>query len=123
MDLLLIYRIIRLSTQLLRVSVACGTPVIGANVGGIKYSVVDGATGYLVPPENPFALAGKLSKVLADEHLDQQMSREAIKRVNRYFTWKKVSSEIAALYGSLVPQRQQFTQGPSPVMEYLKKAI
>ena len=35
---------------------ACGTPVVGANVGGIKFTVRDGETGYLVPPDNPDAL-------------------------------------------------------------------
>ncbi|MGI8549258.1 MAG: glycosyltransferase, partial [Dehalococcoidia bacterium] len=34
-------------------AMACGTPVIGANVGGIKFTVRDGETGYLVPPQDP----------------------------------------------------------------------
>jgi len=32
---------------------ACGTPVIGARVGGIKYTILDGETGYLVSPNDP----------------------------------------------------------------------
>ena len=35
-------------------AMACGTPVVGARVGGIKYSVVDGRTGFLVPPNDPW---------------------------------------------------------------------
>src|SRR5918993_18914 len=42
-------------------SMACGTPVIGSNVGGIKYSVRDGETGYLVPPRDPDLLAERLA--------------------------------------------------------------
>ncbi|MFN3403070.1 MAG: glycosyltransferase [Cytophagaceae bacterium] len=34
-------------------AMACGTPVIGSNVGGIKYSVEHGRTGFLVPPDDP----------------------------------------------------------------------
>src|SRR5690606_16909161 len=38
-------------------AMACGTPVIGSNVGGIKYSVADGKTGFLVEPKKPAELA------------------------------------------------------------------
>jgi D-inositol-3-phosphate glycosyltransferase len=48
-------------------AMACGTPVIGANVGGIKYSVVDGETGALVTPEQPGELAFKINELLADQ--------------------------------------------------------
>src|SRR5205085_12063424 len=42
-------------------AMACGTPVIGANVGGIKFSVRDGETGYLVPPRDHLAVAERLA--------------------------------------------------------------
>jgi D-inositol-3-phosphate glycosyltransferase len=38
-------------------AMACGTPVVGSNVGGIKYTARDGETGYLVPPDDPDKLA------------------------------------------------------------------
>lgn len=43
-----------------------GVPVVASAVSGIPEVVVDGETGWLVPPENPEALAGALEEVLAD---------------------------------------------------------
>ena len=45
-------------------AMACGTPVVGARVGGIKYSVLDQRTGFLVPPNDPVALADRLKRRL-----------------------------------------------------------
>jgi glycosyltransferase involved in cell wall biosynthesis len=79
-------------------SMACGTPVIGSNVGGIKYSVLDGKTGFLVPPNDPNTLAEKIDLLIADPALHQQMKRASIQRVKENFTWQKVASLVAELY-------------------------
>lgn len=88
-------------------AMACGTPVIGSNVGGIKYSVADGETGYLVPPKDPIALAQKIQLLLNDEHNMQQMKQAAIKRVNTYFTWGKVTAAIGKLYSDVIHQQKK----------------
>ena len=82
-------------------AMACGVPVIGANVGGIKYSIADNQTGFLVPPHNPDALAEKIVQLLSDETLYHAMQKNAIKRVNKYFTWSKVADRIDLLYKKL----------------------
>ena len=79
-------------------AMACGTPVIGANVGGIKYSVADGQTGFLIPPHQPNELAEKIIHLLSDEKLYRMMQRNAIKRVNRFFTWSKVADGVHNMY-------------------------
>jgi D-inositol-3-phosphate glycosyltransferase len=79
-------------------AMACGTPVIGANVGGIKFSVVDGETGYLVPSGDPFALAEKAARLFHDEALLARMKENALKRVNGTFTWRIVCDQIKELY-------------------------
>ena len=83
-------------------AMACGTPVIGSNVGGIKFSVLDGETGYLVPPANAGVLADKLSLLLNDAKLCSTMSRNALSRVHELFTWEKVCKELVALYGQVI---------------------
>src|SRR5690606_6846321 len=81
----------------------CGTPVIGANVGGIKYSVVDGETGYLVPPKNPEELANKLHHLLSNQELAETFQQNALNRVNTEFTWAKVAQSVAQLYERVIP--------------------
>lgn len=83
-------------------AMACGTPVIGANVGGIKYSVADGKTGYLVPPKNPKALAGRLHEVLSSQTLAGYLRRNALRRVNEMFTWSKVAYQMSTLYERVI---------------------
>lgn len=79
-------------------SMACGTPVIGSAVGGIKYTVEDGKSGYLVPPNDPDALAVRIFELLHAPELRAKMAESAIKRVHSLFTWTKVTDMIVALY-------------------------
>jgi D-inositol-3-phosphate glycosyltransferase len=79
-------------------AMACGTPVIGSNVGGIKYSVADGKTGFLVPPQDPDAVAEKAIRLISDPILLKSMKKNAINRVNNLFTWSQVSYMLSNLY-------------------------
>jgi len=79
-------------------AMACGVPVIGANVGGIKYSVDHDVTGFLVPPEEPEILARRMLEVLEDNRRHEYLSRHAISRVNRLFTWATVTGQLAEAY-------------------------
>jgi glycosyltransferase involved in cell wall biosynthesis len=83
-------------------AMACGTPVIGANVGGIKYSVVDGKTGYLVPPKDPASLAEKIKCLIANEKAMAIMRTNALKRVNKLFTWSKIAAMLHELYQDII---------------------
>ena len=87
-------------------SMACGTPVIGASVGGIKYTVVDGETGYLVPPDDPQAVAERLIELQQNPHILQQFSQQALNRVNELFTWQKVGQMIAGFYEAILAETQ-----------------
>jgi D-inositol-3-phosphate glycosyltransferase len=75
-------------------AMAWGTPVIGSRVGGIQFSVADGQTGYLVPPNDAAALAERMASLLSNPDVIQSMSLKAIERVNQHFTWHKIMPEI-----------------------------
>lgn len=87
-------------------AMACGTPVIGANVGGIKYTVCDGETGYLVPPKDPDALAERLAHFYQNQGERKLFGQNSVKRANDLFTWQKVTDSIAELYVDIVEVSQ-----------------
>ena len=82
-------------------AMACGTPVIGARVGGIKYSVLDGNTGYLVPPNDPFALADRLNEVCCSRRLAERFSNVAVRRAYALFRWERVTHSLSGLYADV----------------------
>jgi glycosyltransferase involved in cell wall biosynthesis len=82
-------------------AMACATPVIGADVGGIRYSVVNGETGFLVPPHDPHALAARLDQLRRDPALARQMGEAGLARARAEFTWRGVSDALAQLYAQV----------------------
>lgn len=83
-------------------SMACGTPVIGSNVGGIKYTVADGQTGFLVEPDDPISLADRLADLFHNPVLMRSFRKQAIQRANELFTWKKVTKSLSDLYEEVI---------------------
>ncbi|MCF0050544.1 glycosyltransferase family 1 protein [Dyadobacter sp. LJ53] len=79
-------------------AMACGTPVIGSNVGGIKYTVQHNQTGFLVPPHNPEALAQAVREGISCPERYRSLSRNALNRVNEKFTWDRVAKSAHQLY-------------------------
>jgi phosphoheptose isomerase len=85
---------------------ACGTPVIGSDVGGIKYTVVDGETGFLVSPRDPDALAERLKDLLSQPKKLESFGACALQRANQHFTWKRVSEILSELYQTVIAENQ-----------------
>jgi D-inositol-3-phosphate glycosyltransferase len=85
-------------------AMACGTPVIGANVGGIKSTVWDNVTGMLVPPKDPRSLADRLQEILSQPEHAHQLGDAGYKWVHDYFTWEHVAGKMDALLTTLAQQ-------------------
>jgi D-inositol-3-phosphate glycosyltransferase len=79
-------------------AMACGIPVVGSRVGGIKFSVRDGETGYLVPPDDPSALAERIAHLYHNPKLLAVLGQQAHRRVQDLFTWERVANGISAIY-------------------------
>jgi glycosyltransferase involved in cell wall biosynthesis len=87
-------------------AMACGAPVIGSAVGGIKFTVLDGQTGFLAPPHDPDALGDRMARFFTRPDRAASMSQQAIRRANEWFTWRRVSQEIAAVYEQVLAERR-----------------
>ncbi len=79
-------------------AMACGTPVIGADVGGIRYSVAHQETGLLVPPKDPHALAAALAMLKRDPALAESMGAAGLERARSMFTWTGVAQALERVY-------------------------
>jgi len=79
-------------------AMACGTPVVGSDVGGLRYSVVDGVTGFLVPPREPVVLAQRLEQLRDNPALAAAMGRAGAHRVRSRFTWDRVATDLLQVY-------------------------
>jgi D-inositol-3-phosphate glycosyltransferase len=87
-------------------AMACGTPVVGSAVGGIKHSVLDGVTGFLVPPQDPGALAERLAQLQAHPLLREALGHAGVRRMRSMFTWDRIAGELAEVYRALRQPRR-----------------
>lgn len=85
-------------------AMACGTPVIASDVGGLKYTVVPQETGLLAPPKNEAVFAEALDRLLLDSVWRQQLGHTGRKRVETYFSWDGIASQLSQLYTQLLEQ-------------------
>ena len=76
---------------------ACGLPVVAGNSGGIPDAVRDGETGFLVPPEDPAALAAAISRLLADAGLASRIGAAGRRAVETYYNWDRVVRDLRAI--------------------------
>ncbi len=101
-------------------AMACGRPVIGSAVGGIKYTVREGDTGYLVPPKDPAALAERLARLLGNPGLLERMGQRGLQRARSLFTWRRIAGDIARLYEE-VATTPTLTESPAGTMSRMNK--
>lgn len=81
---------------------ATGIPAVATDVGGVRTVVDDTRTGYLVPPDDPAALAERLEDLLSDDHRRAAMGAAARERVRVTFSSERLVNDIRALYAELL---------------------
>lgn len=97
-------------------AMACETPVVASNVGGIPEIIVEGETGYLIPlesisrtdfnPAHPEAFqkdfAAKVNRLLDDKALADQMGKAGRERVLQIFSWESIAKTTFEYYQKVI---------------------
>lgn len=81
-------------------SAACGTPVVGAAVGGLRTLVDHGRTGFLVDDRDPGRWAAHIDAVLDDAAGDGELGHQAA-HLARGYTWSTAAARLRRLYADL----------------------
>ena len=79
-------------------AMACGTPVMATAGGAHEDEVVDGATGVLIRPGRPAALAARIRHLLATPMLLQGYGIAAADRARSRYSWDRIGRETLAIY-------------------------
>jgi glycosyltransferase involved in cell wall biosynthesis len=85
-------------------AMACGTPVVASDVGGLRFTVLPEETGLLVPAQDTDAFAAAIERILRDELWARKLRRQASANVNQHFSWAGVGIQLSDLYRRLLAQ-------------------
>lgn len=92
-------------------AMSCGVPVVGAAVGGLLDTVVDGSTGILVPPQDPPAIAAAVARLLSDPELAHRLGVNGRRRAVDLYSWDRVAELTEECYETILASARR----PRPV--------
>lgn len=84
-------------------AMAAGKPVVATNVGGNEETIIDGITGFIVPPKDPESLANAILTLIRDVELSRQMGVKGREWVRKNFDECKMIEKTQKIYQSLLP--------------------
>jgi D-inositol-3-phosphate glycosyltransferase len=86
-------------------AMACGTPVIASRVGGLRFSVIHGQTGWHVPVGDHQALAVAITKLLKTDSLRWRLSANS-RAMAQNFGWTSIARQITGVFNQVIAERQ-----------------
>jgi len=84
-----------------------GTPVVGANVGGIPLQIEDGENGYLVEPRDIDATADRVTRLLEDDQLRRRLGERGRETVREQFLTPRLVEDFLTLLTDVTADRSR----------------
>jgi D-inositol-3-phosphate glycosyltransferase len=82
-------------------SLACGTPIVANNVGGMRYMVSQGEMGRIVNDNSPHNLASEISEMFRQPEGNGQHIKTRRDRITQ-FSWSTIADRILQEYNRLL---------------------
>lgn len=90
-------------------AMACGTPVIASEVGGLAFLIKDGLTGFHVPTREPAALAERIYRLLCDPQKRRDMGLAAQEAASSY-SWHQIAKQLVEIFNDVLLQKHPWQQ-------------
>ncbi len=84
---------------------AAALPMVATDVGGNREAIIEGETGFLVPPRDPEALADRILRLLDDRELGRRMGKAGRQRIETTFSLQRMVTETEHFYKRLLEER------------------
>lgn len=95
-------------------AMACGTPVIASEIGGLAFLVQDGVNGFHVPTREPAALAERIQWLLSDPGLRDRISHAARDTAQAY-GWPHIVDRLLVIFESVIERWTGIARAVMPV--------
>ena len=93
-------------------AMAMSRPTVCTGVGGVTDVVVEGETGYMVPPRDPDRLAERLLELLSDPQKAHTMGQAGRRRAEEDFRVEDTNRRLLCLYQNLLSRRVRQKANP-----------
>lgn len=95
-------------------ALACGIPIVGTPVGGIRDIIVDGETGIYAKVDDPLSVARAVEKLITDRNLAERIAANGRAMALARFTWGRVARDYGELFENLSRTRLVIAAGLYP---------
>ncbi len=88
-------------------AMACGKPVLGSDISGIKDVIIHRENGLIVPPRDSKALANAIMLLLEDDNLRRELGRNARKLMVEKYDWNIIGEKIEQVYYDAINEKAE----------------